>query len=355
MPIIISKDQQDAVKVSKAAFKDEDFLQKYIHDNPDVIPLYEIDEDIRILILAREYPTQSGPIDAIGIDQEGNVYLIETKLYKNPDKRTVVAQVLDYGASLWKHSLDFSEFSERVGKQVQKNFDCSLSDRIKAFYEIDEDETTELLENVSNSLNKGYFKFVVLMDQLHERLKDLVLFINQNSNFDIFAVEIEYYQHENMEIMIPKVFGNVAKKNPGKSKGSANRKTWTEEELFEDAAKKMKASSLKAFRKLYEFCKDSSDQLNFGSGKTCGSFSPFYDKYQNTVFTMYSTGGLVFNFCYEKNDPNTPDIVKKYRKRINQIGITLKNEENQYPATRLHQCCAQIDDIISVVSEMFIE
>lgn len=40
-------------------------------------------------------------IDAVALDQNGDIYLIETKLYKNPDKRQVIAQVLDYGASLW--------------------------------------------------------------------------------------------------------------------------------------------------------------------------------------------------------------------------------------------------------------
>jgi RecB family endonuclease NucS len=53
--------------------------------------------------LAREFSTKSGPIDALGVDKDGELYLIETKFYKNPDKRTVVAQVLDYGASLWSN------------------------------------------------------------------------------------------------------------------------------------------------------------------------------------------------------------------------------------------------------------
>ena len=37
----------------------------------------------------------------IGFGAEGEVYGIETKLARNPDRRTVVAQALDYGAALW--------------------------------------------------------------------------------------------------------------------------------------------------------------------------------------------------------------------------------------------------------------
>src|SRR3990172_4834466 len=101
MPIIISKGGKDAMKVDKSAPDPEEFLQKYIQENPDSIPLYDIHEDIRLLIVSREFVTTSGAIDALGVDNSGNLYLIETKLYKNTDKRRVVAQLLDYGASLW--------------------------------------------------------------------------------------------------------------------------------------------------------------------------------------------------------------------------------------------------------------
>ena len=110
MAIIISKNGKNAKKIEKNTITQENYLQKYIYDNPDAIPLYDYKEDIRVLILAREFPTKSGPIDAIGIDRDGEIYVIETKLYKNPDKRQVVAQVLDYGASLWSTHKDPLEF-----------------------------------------------------------------------------------------------------------------------------------------------------------------------------------------------------------------------------------------------------
>ncbi len=91
MTLIISENGKGAQRLAPSSFDKEDYLQQYIYNNPDAIPVYEIDEDIRLLVLAREFSTASGPIDALGVDQYGNIYLIETKLYKNPDKRTVVA------------------------------------------------------------------------------------------------------------------------------------------------------------------------------------------------------------------------------------------------------------------------
>jgi len=110
MSIIVSKNGKDAKRINRTQFVNENELQQYLYTNPDIVPIYEIEDDIQLLILAREFPTNSGPIDALGIDNNGNLYLIETKLYKNTDKRMVIAQILDYGASMWVYFVDFSDF-----------------------------------------------------------------------------------------------------------------------------------------------------------------------------------------------------------------------------------------------------
>ena len=213
MAIIISKNGKGAIKLNKTPFGLEDNLQQYIYNNPESIPLYDIKEDVQLLILVREFQTASGPIDAVGIDRDGEIYLVETKLYKNPDKRTVVAQVLDYGASLWKSHPDFDSFLLRINNSVQQTFNQSVRERIQSFYSIDEDSVETLLANMSGNLNEGNFKFVVLMDSMHDQLKDLILYMNQNSKFDIYGVELEYYKHDEFEIIIPKLFGAEVKKD----------------------------------------------------------------------------------------------------------------------------------------------
>jgi len=221
MAIIISKNGKNAVKVDKSNFALEDHLQQYIYDNPESIPLYDIKEDIRLLILAREFATKSGPIDALGIDKDGEIYLVETKLYKNPDKRTVVAQVLDYGASLWSNFRDFNDFITQINNHCQKDFNQGLNQRINNFFGISEAEIKTLLENAKQNLREGNFKFVVLMDHLHDQLKDLIIFLNNNSEFTVYAVELEYYKHKEFEILIPKIYGAEVKKDIGKTTSQA--------------------------------------------------------------------------------------------------------------------------------------
>jgi len=231
MAIIISKNGKDAVKVDKSDFQLEDKLQQYIYDNPESIPLYDIKEDIRLLILAREFTTKSGSIDALGVDKDGEIYLVETKFYKNPDKRMVVAQVLDYGAALWSGFRDFNDFTEQISQHTNKDFNQSLNQRVRNFFGISEEEADTLLENAKQNLRAGNFKFVVLMDHLHDQLKDLIIFLNNSSEFTIYAVELEYYKHNEYEILIPRLYGAEVKKNVGTN--ATRQKIPTDEEFIE--------------------------------------------------------------------------------------------------------------------------
>lgn len=211
MAIIISKNGKDAEKINQSIFVLEDKLQDYIYKNPDAIPLYDIDEDIRLFIAAREFSTRSGPIDALGFDSRGNIYVVETKLYKNPDKRQVVAQALDYGASLWRHATGFDDFVRRLDAHCQKEFGSNFTEKYADFFDLD--DASESIDRIKENLSDGVIKFVVLMDSLHSALKDLVIYVNQNSKFDIYAVELEYYKHNEFEIVIPKIFGAEVKKD----------------------------------------------------------------------------------------------------------------------------------------------
>lgn len=210
MAIIVSKNNHNAKRIDESHFDLEDHLQEYIYDSPDVVPVYEIEENTRLFIAAREFSTNSGPIDALGFDQNGNIYVIETKLFKNPDKRTVVAQALDYGASLWRHKVDFNEFIAQLNSHTEKQFNKTFELAFEDFFEVD---VSMAMENMRNNLGEGVIKFVILMDSLHDRLKDLIVYVNQNSKFDIYAVELEYYKHDEFEIVIPKLFGSEVKKD----------------------------------------------------------------------------------------------------------------------------------------------
>ena len=203
--------------MNKSSFEQEGKLQEYIFENPDSIPLYDIKEDIRLLILCPEFPTNTGQIDLLANNQDGEIYVIETKLYKNPDKRLVVAQVLNYGSSLWRDSFDFEAFIDKADKCIKKHFknNTNLKGRLKEFLDFGDEDVADVIRKIKINLHEGNIKFVVLMDQLHEQLKNVIVFLNQNSKFTIYPVQLEQYNHEDMEITIPKIYcTEVTKDSP---------------------------------------------------------------------------------------------------------------------------------------------
>lgn len=312
MSIIISQRGQKAVRLDQASFDKEAHLQEYIYDNPETIPLYEVKENISLLILAREFPTDSGPIDAIGVDKDGDIYLVETKLYKNNDKRLVVAQVLDYGASLWRSGIDFPDFVARLNQNVEKKFKTDLNSKLKDFFHFESPEEVDvLLNNVKRNLNEGIFKFVVLMDKLHHQLKDLIVFLNQNSKFDVYAVELEYYHHETWEIIIPKLFGAEVKKDI-KVATSRNEKAWDEISFFEDAKQYLAEKDRASLNDLHNYFKNNFS-IKFGSGSTRASFSVQFIKDGSPLSLLEVTAKGKFQFYLSslaKRGINLDDLKK---------------------------------------------
>lgn len=325
MSIIISKNGKGAKRVERSSFDKEDDLQKYIHKNPESIPLYDIKEDINFLIISREFPTNSGPIDAIGIDEEGEIYIVETKLYKNSDKRKVVAQALDYGAALWKHSNDFNQFLMRLDEDVQKRFKTSLNEKLKEFYNLNEEELDNLFENIKDNLSDGNFQFVVLMDKLDSRLKDLILYVNQSSQFNVYAVELDYYEHESHEIIIPKLYGTEVKKNINVT--SSKRVNWTEEKLLMQAKKLLSKKDYDNFKKIYDFSQKNADENRFGSGKI-GTINPIWHSVRDkSIFTLPTEGRLVVNFHWLlKEDESNREEVEKLKKDLEKIGFPIPED-----------------------------
>ena len=195
MSIIVSKKGQHTRILDESDFQKENNLQEYIYNNPESIPIYELKENKKLYVAKREFPTNSGPIDALAFDQDGDIYIVETKLYKNSDKRTVVAQALDYGAALWRHLTDFNKFIEILNQEAQRNFKLNFQEKIENFFDIGNDQSEIMIDSIRDNLNNGNIKFVILMDSIDERLKDLIIYINQNSQFDIYAVQFEYQCH----------------------------------------------------------------------------------------------------------------------------------------------------------------
>ena len=85
----------------------EDDLQRWIAEDPLLIGL-------DLLIIGREIYTSFGAqVDLLGLDQDGNLVIIECKRERTP--REVIAQLLDYGN--WVSGLSTRQVYEGLGTE----------------------------------------------------------------------------------------------------------------------------------------------------------------------------------------------------------------------------------------------
>jgi hypothetical protein len=290
-------------------------LQQYIYDHPETIPVYELREDKRLLVAARELQTKSGPIDAFGVDKDGDLYVVETKLYRNPDKRTVVAQALDYGASLWRH-VEFTELLSALDVAGEKQWKMTFRDKVAEFFSLDDDGVEDLMESMGKNFDEGSLKFVVLMDKLEERLKDLVMYVNQNSQFDIYAVELDYYKHDIYEIVIPRIFGDQVKKDV-KTRTSGKQWNW---ELFKERLKELGEEEVTAAQQIIDWAKNNNFDIEWRTSQRGSFILCYYARGKNGFYPFGVTGVGTISW----NTPSTASRTSSAVPLKSMIGLNSK-------------------------------
>ena len=332
MPIIVSRDGQTAQKVQESGVADENFLQQFVSANPDSLPVEDIKENVRLMIVGREFDTLSGPIDILAIDDDGEIFIIETKLFKNPDKRLVIAQVLDYGAALWRGYTDPTMFISDVDAFMIRRTGRGLPHALGDFYGLAEEEIEEAIDRIKTQFQAGSFRFVVLMDKLHARLKDLILYMNERSTFNIYAVEMEFYRHEGLEIVIPKVFGaqvTKALEGPARKTRRWDRESFLNE-ILEHEGKDMGA----LVTGILDWITPKVSNIQWGTGEKEGSFAPLLEVNGRIIRVLYLwmtarfylwPAGMSQNTCFA-----APDLLEELRSRLNRVpGLDITPEEMQ--------------------------
>ena len=75
-------------------------------------------------LVARQLTTVSGPLDLLGVDQDGKLVVYELKRGETP--REAIAQAIDYAS--WLDSLDFDELARRISDHHPAGIDRGFDD-----------------------------------------------------------------------------------------------------------------------------------------------------------------------------------------------------------------------------------
>ncbi|MBL8908864.1 MAG: hypothetical protein JNM20_19495 [Rhizobiales bacterium] len=196
-PVIISADGS-AVGLQRSLNDvrlTENRLQDLVHRHPEILPIAEIEPAFTHPIsVCRELRTQHGPIDNLLITPEGNLIVVEAKLWRNPEaRRKVVAQALDYASCLFE--LDY-EGLERAVLDAR----AGEGDAAKSLYEIfaSLDEApgeSQFVDAINLNLRRGRALILVVGDGIRtetERLVDLFQ-SHGTAHFTFALVELALY------------------------------------------------------------------------------------------------------------------------------------------------------------------
>jgi hypothetical protein len=352
MTIILSKDGKKFEKIESINFAHEVNLQKKIHDDEIMKKIkFGPDEDLTLLTLAREFESGSGPIDVIAISAEGDIYIIETKLGKNPDRREILAQIMDYAGAMWDKFRDFNKFEEKL--KDNKSFSAgSLSELIRnSGFEIKSDlDIDDIIEKMKQNFERGEFKFVTVWDKLESKLINTIDYLNEKSNLTVYAVTFEYYKVDGLEILIPTVYGRESEK---RSVVKGKRSKWTIDTIHEEFEKNLSAKEYSAFEKLYEFLDENKDEMKIGTAKL-GSIGPVFKKLcpeesPRSFLTFYGKGLIEINYPWLK-----PEYRKKIAEKFSEnseLKTTVVDLSKEYQYYSRDQWSSNIDTIIDVIRE----
>jgi hypothetical protein len=334
-----------ATRVPVAEFALESTMQTQIAANPSILPLHEIGAGAELVAVVRELSVSAGYIDLLGFDAEGEVYVIETKLARNPDRRTVVAQALDYGAALWTGYAEPAAFFSAIDELLARAGSPRLLDAMRSAHGDDEAAAARTLERISQNLGNGAFRFVIPMDRIGEGLKDLVRYINENSRFTVYLVELEQYQDGDLTVVVPRLFGAEARKTVSGGAGGGRGTAGSATEFVEDLERRVAAGELdareaEAVRGMLRIITDEVARHNWVTAPTGGrvNVSPRFPATGATKspFTLRSDGRLMLNLGYVGEVPAWREWISNVLSTVGRSGDTRQFPELRSPEWAPH-------------------
>jgi hypothetical protein len=213
-PVLIRDNQStglERIPLDTKAFN-EDWIQKLIHTNPDVLPISEIDTGFTPAIaIGREVATRVGYIDNLFISPDGYLTIVETKLWRNPEaRREVVGQILDYAKELNKWTFDDLDNAVKQYNQLYNNNADGLLATVRQHTELDEADERFFIDNISKNLKRGRFLLLIVGDGIRESVEDMVEYLTQTPQlyFTLALVELQVFKldaTDNSMIVIPQL------------------------------------------------------------------------------------------------------------------------------------------------------
>jgi hypothetical protein len=204
-PLLIKKDNT-VTTINKVNEFDELTIQKIIFNHPSCLPISDIDEAYNPVIpVCMELNLGGKYMDVFMVSPNGELTIIETKLWRNPEaRRKVVAQILEYAQILatWSYSDLQREVSRNTGRKGNTLYDIAKENDPNQVL-----EESVFVDAVERNLRRGNFLLLIVGDGIREGAKGIGEFLSSsgNLNFTLAMVELSLFKTQNSDtLVIPK-------------------------------------------------------------------------------------------------------------------------------------------------------
>jgi hypothetical protein len=177
---------------------EEGWLQDLIENNPDLLPVSEIEPAFSPLVsVGREVSTVSGSIDNLFLSPQGYLTIAETKLWRNPEaRREVVGQLVDYAKDISQWSFTELESKVRNYNTRRRQRNDGIIESLRQLRDIDETEEQGITDTVTRNLRNGRFLLLVVGDGIRESVEAMADYLQQTPqlHFTLALVELQIYE-----------------------------------------------------------------------------------------------------------------------------------------------------------------
>jgi len=227
-------------KAERVIFADEAQLQKLLYGSPELIPT-RLEGQVSVFTREAGLPG-SGFTDLLGVDGQGNVMIIETKLARNGEiRRKVIGQVLEYAAYLW--GMAFEDFDGFFLKREGKSLLELLAEKSPTI------DQSQLKQDIERNLASGKFQLVIAVDGMNPELEKVIAYVSsRGTGLQLEALELELHRQGEVEILVPQRYGQL---NQPQEPQSAKR-TLTFEEILQNCPDEHSRNLLSVLGDLWE-------------------------------------------------------------------------------------------------------
>src|SRR5579884_1574874 len=309
----------------------EEWLQKYLANNPSLLPMQDLEGVNRPLrLISREL----NGIDLLFVDDQGLLTVVETKLAENPEaKREVIAQILEYASKLSKLNIAglCTKIARNDGKAIQgldelkklvqalqectagpnRKEESETAKVILANYvlkgKVGREKTKEVrvfLEKLESMLKEGSFRLVVVTYKASRELLELLNYVNSTmeSGHHLVAVELQTEDISGKKYFVPHLVGAPNLLSPVYYWKEANRleKEWDKDNFLKELPEDLRQDVSTLLNKVDD--KDDGFFYEFGKGGKEGSVKLGVKvrkaNRQNTLLCIWTSGSVTIYFSH---------------------------------------------------------